>query len=145
MAMTSASVDRLNQVPARLAFLFDYDADAVAARRAAARGDAQRRARAVAHDAGRRAGHRRGSTASDFRRVGNAVRARTEQKAKALFHPIRLVLTGRRKAPGSISPVPAIDRGAEPARVGRHPGGEGQSASGRPTSVRALDALIPNP
>jgi glutamyl/glutaminyl-tRNA synthetase len=29
MAMTSASVDRLNQVPGRLAFLFDYDAEGV--------------------------------------------------------------------------------------------------------------------
>jgi hypothetical protein len=27
MSMASASVDRLNQSPARLAFLFDYDAD----------------------------------------------------------------------------------------------------------------------
>ena len=56
MAMASASVDRLNQVPARLAFLFDYDADG-------ALGDEQLRAemsgdgaRAVVARAGRGAG-----------------------------------------------------------------------------------------
>ena len=37
MAMATASVDRLDQVPARLAFLFDYDAGARAGRRRGAR------------------------------------------------------------------------------------------------------------
>jgi propanediol dehydratase small subunit len=41
------------------------------------------------------------------------VKARTGQKSKALFHPIRVVLTGRAEGPELDLAVPAIDRGAE--------------------------------
>jgi hypothetical protein len=47
------------------------------------------------------------------------VKARTGQKAKALFHPIRIVLTGRAEGPELDLAVPAIDAGAElPADAG---------------------------
>jgi len=48
-----------------------------------------------------------------FRAVANQVKARTGQKGKALFHPIRVVLTGRTEGPELDLAVPAIDRGAE--------------------------------
>ena len=48
-----------------------------------------------------------------FRAVANRVKARTGQKGKALFHPIRVVLTGRAEGPELDLAVPAIDRGAE--------------------------------
>jgi hypothetical protein len=48
-----------------------------------------------------------------FRAVANQVKTRTGQKAKALFHPIRIVLTGRADGPELDLAVPAIDRGAE--------------------------------
>src|SRR6478672_6449090 len=48
-----------------------------------------------------------------FREAANRVKARTGQKGKALFHPIRVVLTGRAEGPELDLAVPAIDRGAE--------------------------------
>ena len=113
MAMASASVDRLEQVPARLAFLFDYDP-------ARALGDGQ------TADEMRAAGARAVVAAladelapaprldrETFREIANRVKARTSQKGKALFHPIRVALTGRAEGPELDLAVPAIDRGAE--------------------------------
>ena len=54
-----------------------------------------------------------------FREAANRVKVRTGQKGKALFHPIRIVLTGRAEGPELDLAVPAIDRGAElPADAG---------------------------
>src|SRR5207249_9996280 len=54
-----------------------------------------------------------------FRAVANQVKAKTGQKAKALFHPIRIVLTGRAEGPELDLAIPAIDLGAElPASAG---------------------------
>jgi hypothetical protein len=50
------------------------------------------------------------------------VRSRTGQKGRALFHPLRLVLTGRADGPELDLAVPAIDAGAElPASSGVAP------------------------
>ena len=48
-----------------------------------------------------------------FRAAAAEVKAQTGQKGKALFHPIRLALTGRAEGPELDLAVPAIDRGAE--------------------------------
>jgi glutamyl-tRNA synthetase len=122
MAMASASVDRLNQVPARLAFLFDYapqraldDATvreemSTAAARAVVAALAEELAAAPRLDR------------EKFREVANRVKASTSQKGKALFHPIRVVLTGRAEGPELDLAVPAIDLGAElPASAGMPP------------------------
>jgi glutamyl-tRNA synthetase/nondiscriminating glutamyl-tRNA synthetase len=113
MAMASASVDRLNQVPARLALLFDYDVSralgdpgihgemSAPEARAVAAGLAEELASAPRLDRDR------------FRAVANQVKARTGQKARDLFHPIRIALTGRADGPELDLAVPAIDRGAE--------------------------------
>ena len=62
---------------------------------------------------------RRGSIASGSARSPNEVKATTGQKGKALFHPIRVALTGEAEGPELDLAVPAIDRGAElPARAG---------------------------
>jgi hypothetical protein len=54
-----------------------------------------------------------------FRAVANQIKARTGQKGRALFHPIRVALTGRAEGPELDLLVPAIDRGAElPANAG---------------------------
>ena len=113
MAMVTSSVDRLEQVPARLAFLFNYDAaktlDAPHARHAMSSEGARAVAAALVEElvAAPRL-NREG-----FRAVANQIRARTGQKAKALFHPIRLALTGRAEGPELDLAVPAIDGGAE--------------------------------
>ena len=69
MPMASASVDRLDQVPARLAFLFDYDAEA-ALGDARVRDEMRRRRRAGRRHARWRTSsrRRRGSIASAFAR-----------------------------------------------------------------------------
>jgi len=119
MPMASGSVDRLDQVPARLAFLFAYDA-------AAALGDAAIREemraegpRAVVTALAEELAAAPRLDRDTFRAVANQVRARTGQKARGLFHPIRIALTGRAEGPELDLAVPAIDRGADlPASAG---------------------------
>jgi glutamyl/glutaminyl-tRNA synthetase len=113
MPMASASVDRLNQIPARLAFLFDYapartldDPDLreeFAATDARAVVDALAQALVDAPPLDR----------EKFRAIANDVKTKTGQKGKALFHPIRIALTGRSEGPELDLAVPAIDRGAQ--------------------------------
>ena len=113
MAMAISSVDRLDQVPARLALLFEYSPEATL-------GDAQVReemraeaARAVVRALAEELARSPRLDRERFRTAADAVRARTGQKGKALFHPIRVALTGRREGPELDLAVPAIDRGAE--------------------------------
>ena len=47
-----------------------------------------------------------------FRAMAGRVRERTGQKGKALFHPIRVVLTGEQEGLELDLAVPAIERGA---------------------------------
>lgn len=111
--IASTSVDRLDQVPGRLSFLFDYDA-------------ARAAAEPIVRKEMREAGPRQVVAAladvlasaprldrERFRGAANEVRTRTGQKGKALFHPIRLALTGRPEGPELDLAVPAIDRGAD--------------------------------
>jgi glutamyl-tRNA synthetase len=113
MVMASASVDRLNQVPARLALLFDYDADS--ALRDPHVGDEMRGepARAVVTALAEELAAAPRLDRDRFRTAANQVKARTGQKGKALFHPIRLALTGRAEGPELDLAVPAIDLGAD--------------------------------
>jgi glutamyl-tRNA synthetase len=119
MAMASASVDRLSQVPGRLAFLFGYDAVGVlsdATLRDEMRADG---ARAVVGALAEELASAPRLDREKFREIANRVKARTSQKGKALFHPIRVVLTGRAEGPELDLAVPAIDLGAElPASAG---------------------------
>src|SRR5213078_3731617 len=48
-----------------------------------------------------------------FRAVAADVKTRTGQKGRALFHPIRVALTGRPEGPELDLAIPAIDRGAQ--------------------------------
>jgi glutamyl-tRNA synthetase len=113
MAMVSASVDRLDQVPARLAFLFDFAPDVVLQNAGVREEMSAEGPRAVIAALAEvlAAGPRldRGS----FRAAAATVKDTTGQKGKALFHPIRLALTGRADGPELDLAVPAIDRGAE--------------------------------
>jgi len=113
MAMVTSSVDRLNQIPARLAFLFDYDA-------ARALTDAQLReemtapgARAVAAGLAEELAVAPRLDRERFRAIADQLKAKTGQKAKALFHPIRVALTGRAEGPELDLAVPTIDSGAD--------------------------------
>jgi glutamyl-tRNA synthetase/nondiscriminating glutamyl-tRNA synthetase len=113
MPMASASVDRLNQVPARLAFLFEYSPESTLAEATLAdemRGEGPR---AVVQALAEELAAAPRLDREKFRSIANQVKVRTSQKGKALFHPIRVALTGRAEGPELDLAVPAIDRGAE--------------------------------
>ena len=111
LPMAAGSVDRLEEIPERLAFLFDFDADA-----AASHADIS----AIVEEPGAReviAALPAAITGpmldrESFRAMAARVREKTGQKGKSLFHPIRAALTGEAGGPELDLAVPAIDRGA---------------------------------
>jgi glutamyl-tRNA synthetase/nondiscriminating glutamyl-tRNA synthetase len=111
LPMAVGSVDRLEEIPDRLAFLFTYDASAALQRPEIVE---------VVHEPGAREVIAALPDAIDaplvdretFRSMANRVKERTGQKGKALFHPIRVALTGERGGPELDLAVPAIERGA---------------------------------
>jgi nondiscriminating glutamyl-tRNA synthetase len=113
MAMVTSSVDRLNQVPARLAFLFDYEPSRVLSTPEAREEMAAETARAVTSALADELAAAPRLDRNRFRAVANQVKARTGQKGKALFHPMRVALTGRAEGPELDLAVPAIDAGAD--------------------------------
>jgi nondiscriminating glutamyl-tRNA synthetase len=109
--VAAASVDRLEQIPARLSFLFDYSvsralenpAIAVEAREAAAVIDALARELESSPPLADR---------ETFRAMAKRVQQASGAKGKALFHPIRLAFTGEAEGIELDIAVPAIERGA---------------------------------
>ena len=111
VSAAAASVDRLEQLPARLRFLFDYSAtrsledDRIRAEAVAARPVIGALAEELSA----------GTPLVDreaFRAMVARLRARTGQKGKLLLHPIRLALTGESEGMELDLAVPAIERGA---------------------------------
>lgn len=111
LPMAVGSVDRLEEIPARLQFIFEFDPVTSLAHEAVARIVAEPGAREVIQalpDAIE-------SPLVDreaFRAAAARVKERTGQKGKALFHPIRIALTGAEGGPELDVAVPAIERGA---------------------------------
>jgi len=111
LPMAVASVDRLEEIPDRVAFLFEYDAAAAIERPGVAE---------VLHETGAPEVIAALPEAIDgplldrdsFRAMAARVKEKTGRKGKALFHPIRVALTGERGGPELDLAVPAIDRGA---------------------------------
>jgi glutamyl-tRNA synthetase/nondiscriminating glutamyl-tRNA synthetase len=120
--LASGSVDRMEQMPSRLAFLFDFDP---------ARACSHAEVQAVLDEAGSRdviealARELAGAPRLDrdaFRAAAGRVKEATGRKGKLLFHPIRVALTGEAGGPELDLAVPAIERGAElPAGSGVAP------------------------
>ena len=118
LPMAVGSVDRLEEIPERLQFLFEFDPAAAL------------RQTDVAHVLGERGARDVILALPDaieeplldkeaFRAAAARVRERTGMKGKALFHPIRVALTGSDGGPELDLAVPAIDRGAVlPANAG---------------------------
>ena len=113
IGMASASVDRLSQVPPRMAPLFDYDAAAALAHQPLLEEMRGEGARAVVGALAEELAAAPRLDREKFREIANRVKVRTSQKGKALFHPIRVVLTGRAEGAELDLVVPAIDLGAE--------------------------------
>jgi len=120
--MASGSVDRVEQIPSRVRFVFDFDPA-----RAAGHADVQE----VLAEPGARdvilalAAELRTAPRLDresFRAAAGRVKQATGMKGKHLFHPIRVALTGEAGGPELDLAVPAIERGAElPAEYGVAP------------------------
>jgi glutamyl-tRNA synthetase/nondiscriminating glutamyl-tRNA synthetase len=113
LPMVTTSVDRLAQVAERLKFLFAYDARSVLADEAVAAEFAGEGPRAVVRAlAADLAGGAALGSKEAFRAAAQRVREATGQKGRALFHPIRVALTGAAEGPELDLAVPAIERGA---------------------------------
>jgi len=105
------SVDRLEEIPDRLRFLFEFDPASALSRDEVA---------GVLHESGARqviaalpdAIETPLKDRESFRAMANRVKERTGFKGKALFHPIRVALTGEEAGPELDLAVPAIERGA---------------------------------
>jgi len=111
--MATGSVDRLDQVPSRLAFLFRFDSARAVSSREVAEVLSHEGAHQVVDALARElAGAPRLVDRERFRAVVNTVKLQTGQKAKGLFHPIRVALTGEAGGPELDVAVPAIDAGA---------------------------------
>jgi nondiscriminating glutamyl-tRNA synthetase len=114
LPIATGSIDRLDQVPDRLRLIFRFDAAAAAA-------SAEVRAE-FESDGGKAVARALAQTLTSsprlvdkdlFRALAQRVREKTGQKGRALFHPIRVALTGALEGPELDLLVPAIDRGAE--------------------------------
>jgi nondiscriminating glutamyl-tRNA synthetase len=121
--LVSGAVDRLDQAPERLRFLFAFDARATLSRddvRAElAREGPRQVVRALAEEL---ATSGRVADRVAFRELVERVTGRTGQKGRALFHPVRVALTGENGGPELDLAVPAIERGADlPASSGVGP------------------------
>jgi len=110
----AASVDRLSQVPERLRDVFRFEAGAVLADEALAAELSDPAVRAVIDAlADTLASAPRLLDRDAFRAAAARVKDRTGQKGKALFHPIRVALTGAAAGPELDVIVPAIDTAAD--------------------------------
>src|SRR6185436_12027260 len=113
-ALFRTSIDRLQQAPERLRQLFEYSAEAAledsVIRAELATGHARQVCEALADELERSP---RLIDKAAFRGLADRVKVRTGQKGRALFHPIRVVLTGAGDGPELDLLVPAIERGAE--------------------------------
>src|SRR5688572_7556643 len=135
--VVAAAVDRLDQLPERLRFLFDFSADRVLASDNA-RAEAQRSAPVIRALAEELASTPPMLDRDGFREMATRVRARTGAKGKALFHPIRLVLTGEPEGLELDAAVPAIERGA---LLGESGSGLRPIASARTRAAQVAAAL----
>jgi len=114
MPMVSGAVDRLEQAPSRLHLIFAADVAASLDRDEVRAEFVSESARAVVHAlAEDLAASPRLVDREQFRAAAGRVKDRTGQKGRALFHPIRVALTGEADGPELDLLAPAIDRGAE--------------------------------
>jgi nondiscriminating glutamyl-tRNA synthetase len=111
LPMAVGSVDRLEEIPERLQLVFEFDPATALKQSNVVHVLEQRGAREVILALpeaieGALLDH------VAFRAMAARVRERTGMKGKALFHPIRVALTGSDGGPELDLLVPAIDRGA---------------------------------
>jgi glutamyl-tRNA synthetase len=106
LPMAIGSVDRLDEIPSRVAFVFAWQAGPAAALVRAEAGGAAA-IRAMSEEVGDAPLDR-----DTFREAAGRARQKTGLKGRALFHPLRVALTAEGSGPELDLAVPAIDRGA---------------------------------
>jgi len=111
--LASGAVDRIDELPARLGFLFGYDPRAALARSEVQEVLAHPGAREVIDALASELAAASRLDRERFQSVMAAVRQRTGQKREGLFHPARVALTGEASGPELKEAAPAIDRGAD--------------------------------
>ncbi len=107
LPMGVGSVDRLEELPARVAFIFDWEP----ARASTLIGSTPEARAAIRAFADEILGQGRLDREA-FRAAAARARDKTGLKGRALFHPIRAALTGAEEGPELDLAIPAIDRGA---------------------------------
>jgi glutamyl-tRNA synthetase len=143
--LAAASVDRLEQVPDRLHFLFDYSADR-ALERDAIRAEADAAGPVVDALAAELEQREPLLDRERFRAMVSRLRERTGQKGKGLLHPIRLVLTGEPEGLELDTAVPAIERGATLKSAGIRPILSARERAAQfVQALRTRRSLIPDP
>jgi glutamyl-tRNA synthetase len=113
VTIATASVERLDEVPARIGFVFNFDAARAMTRSEVAEVVEEPGAREVIVALSRELAGRSRLDRAAFREVAGRIREITGQKGRALFHPIRVALTGEAAGPELDLAVPAIEQGAE--------------------------------
>ncbi len=114
LPLSVGSVDRVEEIPERVAFIFDWRAER-AAELVRQEPDGPKAVAAFAEAAAQS-----GALDKDgFRAAATRAREQTALKGRALFHPIRVAITAADSGPELDLAIPAIDRGAAlPADAG---------------------------
>ncbi|HXW07618.1 MAG TPA: glutamate--tRNA ligase [Vicinamibacterales bacterium] len=119
LPMAVGSVDRLEEIADRVRFVFQFDPAASLASPEVLGVLEEPGAHDVVAALAEELASAGRLDRETFRAAAGRVRERTGQKGRALFHPIRVVLTGEAGGPELDLAVPAIERGAElPASSG---------------------------
>ena len=115
--IAAGSVDRLEQIPDRLSFLFNYSASRALENPAIAQ-EARDAAEVITALARELESSPPLLDREAFRALAKKVQQSSGAKGKALFHPIRLALTGEAEGIELDIAVPAIERGARLEHAG---------------------------
>ena len=110
--LLAPSVDRLDQLPERAAFIFNYDPKAALAAPDNAEVLSSPKTPAVIEAFAKRAPKDSPLTAEQFKAIVNQVKAETGVKGKELFHPIRIVVTGSHSGPEFDKLIPILEEGS---------------------------------
>jgi glutamyl-tRNA synthetase/nondiscriminating glutamyl-tRNA synthetase len=112
VALFAPAVDRLDQIPERVAFLFHYDAHAAATAADNAEVLALAKTPAVLDAFARRIAVAGELTVDRFNQIVNEVKEETGAKGKELYHPIRITITGSHSGPAFDKVIPLIEQGS---------------------------------
>jgi len=115
--LLSPYVDRLEQLPERASFIFNYEAKAALAApdNAEVLGWPQTNAvltRFIVKMLADEAAQASQMTPEQFKKIVNEVKAETGAKGKELFHPIRIVITGSHSGPDFDRLIPILEEGS---------------------------------